>query len=351
MFMDDISFERRARFLRNNVREWKGNIFRDKNGSELTEELAGGLRDIRRLVTRIYDDYDFYSNGNDLKSFHNISYTVRFLYSAAACGVSVERDGQMVLLCDKMEFKGIYKKQNMLPFEALQRYGITVRYLKTGKEVPSYKNCSQFEINFGNSGSAVQALILLAEKFSSVDEKKEYGDAITMFAKADYDRLVSGEPAFRECIDPLREDILNSAAGKRDLYCLLAEKLLKTADVTSCYYQRYACPFWNINFMQNKKLICKTMLFDDYLQVHVPFSFAKAEELVRNKNRYPSAIKTAIEHFDCISCGKCSASSHDNIRIIEGVRLCTKRTDARTIYMELRAPDEAECIAALAGNS
>lgn len=342
MFGENISFERRAEFLLNNVCPLPEE-FHLKNTGGANAELIQGFVDLRELLIDIYKDKDHYRGETDLEGYHNLTNTVQFLYNLPKAGILKQAGGRYYYTCDKSELKKFYKNTYQ-PFKVLEHYDICFTYRKGDKEVAEYRNCQAFEVHFGASDNMALALATLSKSANSVDPKKEYGDGFTMFCRTDYNRMVLNQNSERENVDILQENIIRTTAGKQELYIQLVKKLLPLPLNRLAYLNRYCCPFWNINFMIRKVLVCKTMLFHDFISLAVPLTVGAAQTIISNRKNYPESIQASIEAFGCIQCGKCKDTNRSNLKLVDGIPLCSGRAEARTIYVELNTPEEADCI-------
>lgn len=340
MIGDHLSFERRVHFLKNNLCD-----FPDFGKQD---QITDGLFSLHGILEKIYGDpANFSDAAGPLESYHNITYTVLFLYAVAAAGEPGEREDGNDLILNKADFKKVFKKPSLLPFEVLPEYGVSFSYFKNGQNVPSYKTCDSFAVCFENPNTAA-ALKSIAGNFDGIDAKAETADSVGMFEKADYSRLYLNKKEPRESAGPLRKDIVRSAGGKKEVYVRLAAELLNRGFSAVCYYNRYCCPCWNVNFMMKKTMVCKLMIFDGYIALNVPVPLKAAENIIPARRAYSTAVREAIEKFDCIQCGKCK--NEENIRLVDGVHLCSGRAEARSIYMDLETAEESENIASIIGN-
>ncbi len=338
MIGDHLGFEQRARFLKSNLCDLP------EFGKQ--DQITNGLFSLRGILEQIYNDPARYSAADPLESYHNMTYTTLFLYAAGVAGVLRADETGLSLILNKTDFKKTFKKTSLLPFEALPKYGVSFRYFKNGQTVSSYKACDSFAVHFENPNTAA-ALNAVSENFSGVDAKTETADSIGMFEKADYSRLYLNKKEPRESADPLRKDIVRSAGGKKEVYIRLAEGLLSRRLSTACYYNRYCCPCWNVNFMMKKTMVCKLMIFDGYIVLNVPVPLKAAEEVILNRREYSPSVRNAVEKFDCIHCGKCK--NEENIRLVDGVKLCSGRAEARTVYMDLDSVEDSKSIVSIIG--
>ncbi|WP_105616349.1 hypothetical protein [Vallitalea okinawensis] len=345
MFGDGIPFTERAKFLLNNVRDLPNDLI-----TACDNETVIGLADLRDLLLEIYRDVDTYIVSDHLESYHNITYTANlFLYAISLTGEIKKKDDEYYLSVPKDVFKKVYKKSVFFPLVALEHYGIYFEYFKEDKIVNNYKRCNWFDIHFKDSNNLALALNFLSNSFDSVDNKTEYGDAISMLAKADYSRLVMKISANRERVSPMRSDIVNSVLNK-SVYIRFVTRLLDIGLSTSIYYQRYCCPFWNISFLKDKKkLICRVQIFSNCIRLFFPIPQNTLENLVINRKKYPQSIMSAIEKFGCVSCGKCKRKGESYLKVIDGVNCCYGHADARTIYLSLENEEEVHAILEIIG--
>jgi hypothetical protein len=176
----------------------------------------------------IYNNIDTYKTDDPLEGYHNITYTANlFLVAVAVAGEVVTNGEESYMTVNKSEFKQVYKKEIAFSMKALEKYGVYFEYYKNNKMVTEYKACNHFDVHFECLKYIPEALKYLAVAFEHVDKKNEYGEAIVMFGKADYERLVLKKSRLRKNINPLRLDMVKSAGNKVELYGGLATALLK----------------------------------------------------------------------------------------------------------------------------
>ena len=340
MFGDGISFDKRANFLLKNVCDLPNNL-----NTVCDIEVISGLSDFRKLLLTIYNDIITFKVNDPLESYHNLTSTANlFLYAISIVGELKKENSEYYFSVLKDRLKKEYKKSTTFPLKALENYGISFTYYKDDKIVKSYRSCKHFCIHFNDSPTIALALNFLSSTYKNINHKTEYGDVITMFAKADYERLVLKLSGSRDKISPLRSDIVNTIPLKKNIYTSFVSQLLNMGLATSCYYQRYCCPFWNINLLKGKKLICKTQVFGDYIHIAVPVPISCAESLIVNRKKYPHSITSAVERFNCVSCGKCKKTGKSYMSIIDGVKCCSGHSEAITIYMTLKNMEEVDAI-------
>lgn len=339
MIGDHLSFEQRARFLKNNLCD-----FPDVGKQD---QITDGLSSLREILENIYGDPASYSASGPLESYHKMTYTTLFLYTVGVAGELKTNEEGHYLFLNKADFKKSFKKTSLLPFEVLPKYGVSFSYFKGVQPVSSYKTCDSFAVRFKNPNTAA-ALNAVSVNFDGVDAKTETADSVGMFEKADYSRLYLNRKEPRESARPLRKDIIRSAGGKKEVYVRLAEELLSCGLSTVCYYNRYCCPCWNVNFMIKKMMVCKLMVFDDYIALNVPVPLKAAENVILNRRKYSPSVREAVEKFDCIHCGKCQ--NEENITLVDGVKLCSGRVEARAIYMDLASIEDSKSIASIIEN-
>lgn len=340
MFGDNITFDHRARFLYDNVLDIPFGL-QDICGVD----VALGLVNLRNLLLDIYLDIDSYKVTDTLESYHNITNMVYcFLYSIAIVGELVNDESKSYIKVRKSDFKKVCKKSISSLIKIIKKYSIDYIFYKQEKEVEDYKKCDTIQLYFGKYTNLPHALKYISKSINDVDKKNEYSEHVVMFGKADYKRLVLNKPAMRSEISPLRSDILKSTGYKKEIYQTLIGGLLQMNLSTNCYLSHYCCPFWNVNFLKGKKLVCKTMIFYDYIQIQVPIPKKPLEQIVLDRANYPQSIVNSIENFGCIKCGKCQKDQKSYLKFIDGVKCCFGRADTRTIHLSLSSIDEVDAI-------
>ena len=63
-----------------------------------------------------------------------------------------------------------------------------------------------------------------------------------------------------------------------------------------------------------------------------------AEAIIQGRQHFARSIREKIEVFDCVNCPK--DCGEIEMRLVDGVKLCTGRAEARRIYAVLSDPDE-----------
>lgn len=334
MMWDDVPFEERARFMRNNVMELSRDI-----AQGFTPADCRGFESFRRLLLEIYAAPDAFPGEDPLERFHDLSYSTQLFFSALATAGEAAENGE-ALYVTKKDFKQAYKKPGLAPFAVLPSFGVRFAFTKKGQPVDSFGACDAFLVDFPRGEGIAAALKHMAAHYAGVDHKREYAEALVMLGKADFDRLALGRPALREEIDPLRPDILRSAGASASLYEELIRQGQSLGFTSQCYLQRYANPTWNVNLYEGRKLRIKSVWCESRNYIHLPVPFDQAEPVIQNRRQYHPAVRAAIERFGCVNCGRCQAGKPVNFKKIDHITICTGHGESSTIFMELKSPQE-----------
>lgn len=341
MMWDDVPFEERAAFMKDNVMEPSAELQR-----AFAPATWPGFGHFRQLLLEIYGTPGAFPGEGPLERFHALSYSTQLFFSAlASAGEPVEDGGG--LRVEKAAFKQLYKKPSPAPFEVLPGFGVEFAYTKKGAAAALYAVCDAFTVRFSQREGIPAALKEMARHFAEVDHKAEYAEALVMLGKADYDRLVLGRPAIREDIDPLRPDILRSTGGLAPLYREVIARARGLGYSTVSYMQRYANPTWNINVVEGKKLRLKSVWCEGRGFVHLPVPYERAGEVIRDRRRYHPGVQAAIERFGCVKCGRCQAGKKVQFQKVDGITVCNGHGESCTVFMELQNMDEVSSLLGL----
>ncbi len=342
MLHQEISFEKRAEFLRLNVCDFPVDLTANRIKHVDAEQIVEGLRDVRQLLIEIYSDTVAYRAEDPLESYHNLTNTILFLYVAGITGELESEGDRWCTRVDKSKFKKQFKKPPSFQFEVLSNYGFYFEYFKNRKEVDTYKSCDTFIIHYENSSCFALAIKYLLDRMPIVDNKKDYALVTDLFSKADFAGTLLQESIKRQDISPVREDIMRSTGNSKELWkeisTILNGKYMLKA---KCNLWSYCSPHWIIHFMNKSKAICVFTIIPDMIDFEMSLPFEKSKEIVSIRKELAQNVCRSIESLRCINCGRCKGN---RIEFFDGVRLCSLNAEARRLYLCVTSLEEIDSI-------
>ena len=345
MLFQSSPFETRAAFLYRNVCDFPAELTLDRIESADKEEILEGFKYIRQLLLDIYADTGAYRVTDDLESYHRMTQTVLFLYTAGSYG-ELMREGEVSFLClDKSLIRKFFKKPAAFHLEVLQNYGFYFEYEKDGHSAGTYQSCDTVLIYNESCPSFFPALKYYICRIPIMDSKKDYALQTDLFMRADFETALLGGGKRKEDIDPLRPDILRSLGPLVDLwkgllYDLMAGQGLKT----SCKFWFYCTPHWIIHLMRKGKPVSIFTIHTDCLFFEMAAPFEQLSEMAVAKDQLAPILQKNMEQFGCIKCGQCGGES---ITLVNGISLCTRGPWARRFTFEITDATEAKAVAGL----
>lgn len=332
MLNHQMDFKKRSVLLYRNVCDFPEKIA----FPAYDEELVEGLSSFRNLLLAIYQDSSAYMAEDDLKSFHNITYTSMFFLKALASSAELSCEGNEYYLgISKADFKKAYKKPSVLPFSALENYGIYFEFFKKEKKVEDYGKCDYFRIHFENDKALALALKYLGEHVPETNSLKDYASATELFGKADFDTIILGSSPKRVDIDPLRPDILRTVGKMMSIWKKAVEYLKDQPDILfSCNYFAYVCPQWIIHVNKKNKKVGTFNLSYDLIRFTMGLSYEQLNFLATNKDNLGKKVQKSLENLHCIRCGRCTPAG-GAIEVSSNISICPKESFERELVINI----------------
>ncbi len=347
MLFQSSPFEVRAAFLYRNVCDFPNDLTADRIEDPDHEEIMEGLRYIRQLLLDIYADTACYRVEDDLEGYHRLTQTVLFLYTVGIHG-ELQREGVVSSLrLDKALVRAHFKKPAAFPLEALQNYGFYFEYEKNGRRVESYSSCDAVYMHNESCPSFFQALKYVACRIPVMDSKKDFAMQTDLFMRADYETILLGGGKRKEDIDPMRPEILRSLGVRAEWWKGLVQALVHGQGLKpSCKFWSYCTPHWIIHLQRKGRPVCIFTIHTDGLFFEMAAPYDRLAALARVKDTLVPAIRTGMERFGCIQCGRCGGES---IIPVNGISLCEKEPWARRFELEIASQEEAKALLGLVG--
>ena len=345
MLFQSSPFEVRAAFLYRNVCDFPNDLTADRIEDPDPEEIVEGLRYIRQLLLDIYADTACYRLEDDLESYHRLTQTVLFLYMAGAHG-ELNREGEVSFLrLNKASVRAHFKKPAAFPLNALQNYGFYFEYEKNGRRVESYSACDAVCMYNESCPSLFQALTFVVCRIPAMDSKKDFAMQTDVFMRADYETILLGGGRRKEDIDPMRPEILRSLGERAEWWKGLVQALVQEQGLkTSCKFWSYCTPHWIIHLQCKGKPVCIFTIHTDGLFFEMSAPYDRLAAMAQEKDTLVPAVRTGMEKFGCIQCGRCGGES---IISINGISLCEKEPWARRFELEIASQEEAQALLGL----
>ncbi len=345
-----MSIENQETFYLRNVCDYDTNI---KSDAILTESVIDGFSEFSTLLRTMYQDWRSYETStapsvrtkigimtNDLENYHNLTYTLDFLFAVAMVGELCSEGKIQYLRAAKVLLKTEYKNSVVFPIKMFEKYGFYFNYFKGEKEISEYKSCDSFNIYYENCEHLIDSMKFIAHRLTEQEKKKEM-PAKVAFMLADYYFILTGNINQ----NPAQKSILNTLGSLRELWgelvCVMQDECGFIADSS---FNPYVFPNRTVTFKKNKKTICKFGITVDCLNIRLPLSFEIAKNLILKRKSLPQSVNRNIDLFDCVNCGKCEGKS--NIVMVEGVPLCNlsysnfATEDSRCLHFDVTNEDE-----------
>lgn len=342
MLLQSSPFETRAAFLYRNVCDFPAELTAYRIEGPDQEEILEGLKVVWQLLLDIYADTASYRAEDDLESYHRLTQTVLFLYTAGVFG-ELMREGEVSFLhMDKSFIRKHFKKPAAFHLEALKNYGFYFEYEKNGRAAVSYTSCGAVRIYNESCPSFFQALKYLTCHIPAMDSKKDYAMQADLFMRADFDTILLGAGKRKEDMDPLRPEILRSLGTRSDMWKELVSDLIKVQGLTaSSKFWSYCTPHWIIHLMRKGKPVCIFTIHTDMLFFEMAAPFDQLVALANEKDRLVPVLRKNMEQFGCIGCGRCGGES---IHLVNGISLCAQEPWARRFTFEITDATEAKAV-------
>ena len=347
IILKNVPFEKRARFLLDNVCTYPESPEFPQVLSEHTADIAGGLKAHQDLLRRIYGDVALIEGKSDRIKYLQLVDTTAFLYAGFAFGTLVCEHGRYSVLIDKGTLKQAYKRGSLSKrARHLEHHGFSVAYLSAQDERTSLSRADRLSISYDRHPSLVPAVKYLAESIESIqdDGQKSLYNKLGIFLKGDYETAILKRPIPRDALDPLRRDILDSVGEYRDDWAALIGALRDKCGLECSGFWHYgASPSWGVSFStRGKKPLAIFTLGSSIVFVEFTLPLDAAERIIRQRQNYSDTVRGKIESFRCVKCPKqCKGS---NMVKVDGVWLCKGRAEARRIYATLTSAQDFESI-------
>ncbi len=349
-----MSIENQASFYLRNVCDYEPNINSD---IIVTESVIKGFGEFSSLLRTVYQDWRSYETStapsvrtkigimsDDLENYHNLTYTLDFLFAIALTGELCSEGETQGLRIDKAQFKTEYKNPVAFPMGMLEKYGFCFNYFKGEKAVDEYKRCDRFDAYYENGEHLIESIKLIAHQLTKQEKKKEM-PAKVAFMLADYTFILAGEINQ----NPLQKCIMNTLGPVKELWKELVYVIQDDCGfVADSSFNPYVFPNRTVTFKKNKKTICKFGVTVDRLNIRLPLSFEVAKDLILRRESLPPSINRNIDMFGCVNCGKCE--DKNNIVMVDGVPLCNLpymneiTEDSRCLRFDVTNLDEVSIV-------
>ncbi|GMQ61754.1 hypothetical protein [Vallitalea maricola] len=110
MLFHNQTFGDRLKFFELNICDYPVELSESHIHHTHPKQVIKGLKELQQLFARIYTSVDVFQVDDPLKSLHNVTETIMFLYSAGAVGELSQQGAKWYLMIDKKIIKGHYKK-------------------------------------------------------------------------------------------------------------------------------------------------------------------------------------------------------------------------------------------------
>lgn len=338
IILRNVPFERRARFLHDNVCRYPDSPEFGQTVSEHKVDIAGGLQAHLDLLRRVYSDVDWVEGKGDREKYLELVNVVAFLYAVFALGTLADSSDPATVLIDKDVLKKGYKKGALAKRKRhLERYGFSIAFLSAQGQPASLSKASQLALSYGSHPTLVPAVKYFAERIESTPRsaQKVAYNALGTFLKGDCEAGILQRPVLRDPLDPLRDDILDTVDEYRREWVDLVGALRDKCGLGCSGFWHYgASPSWGVSFSaKRQKPLAIFTLGSGIIFVEFTLPADAAERIIRERRSYSDAIRERIESFHCVQCPKdCKGG---NLTKVDGVWLCSGRAEARRIYATL----------------
>jgi len=149
-----------------------------------------------------------------------------------------------------------------------------------------------------------------------------------------------GAPTPRDSMDPLQGAILDTINAYRQSWTDLVNRFREECGLQCSGFWTYGgTPAWGVSFFaKGKRPLAIFTLGSDIVFIEFTLPLSAAEAIIRARESYTDDIRERIEDLHCVKCPK--ACKGGNLVDVDGVSLCTGRTEARRIYTYLRLPED-----------
>jgi len=344
ILQNDIPFDKRVKFLHDNVCEMPSDLGIDKTFDIDGKDIIAGLRDFLSLLKGLYSDTEPFKTGDDREDYNSLFAGVIFLYTFCIHGKLCHRGGEYRIEIDKSVLNLHYRKGNASQkIRFLERHGLAFGYKRSGAECQSMGKATNLVMTCKDKPFLLPALKYFANKCDRDGEGAWIYNGLGIFAKGDYSASILRTPIRRDSIDPLRSDILATVADHSKDWQDLATQAIGCKLSCSGFVSFYSTPSWGVSFFEKgKRPIMIFTLASNRVFIEFTLPLEAAERIISERRELSKGIRQRIESFRCIRCSeKCKGK---NIERVDGVSLCKGRAEARRIYMALSEPKDFRSI-------
>ena len=301
-----MSIEKNAKFWERNICDFPEAALKEKMGADMGS-IIDGLAELRKILKMIYSDYKVFEVDDDdvEQNYDNLMYTVRFLQSIGKVGsLKNDRNNKIYLHIDKSNFifkhDKLSKKPPVFQYNALPKYGFSIKYYKDAVEATSFNLCDFFDVYYDNSNNLLPALCYLTNNIPILDYATDYVKSDTLFLIADYESIFLNKSTKRKDINPLDYRIMKTAGIYSRLWEQLVEVLTKLFDIKSNIYERYSrlhsTPTWEINFKNNKLVVLNAYVKADMIELSLKLTVDQINEALNLKENLLPYIYQNLEN-------------------------------------------------------
>ena len=301
-----MSIEKYAKFWERNICDFPEAALKEKMGADMGS-IIDGLAELRKILKMIYSDYKVFEVDDDdvEQNYDNLMYTVRFLQSIGKVGsLKNDRNNKIYLHIDKSNFifkhDKLSKKPPVFQYNALPKYGFSIKYYKDVVEATSFNLCDFFDVYYDNSNNLLPALCYLTNNIPILDYATDYVKSDTLFLIADYESIFLNKSTKRKDINPLDYRIMKTAGIYSRLWEQLVEVLTKLFDIKSNIYERYSrlhsTPTWEINFKNNKLVVLNAYVKADMIELSLKLTVDQINEALNLKENLLPYIYQNLEN-------------------------------------------------------
>jgi hypothetical protein len=301
-----MSIEKYAKFWERNICDFPEAALKEKMGADMGS-IIDGLAELRKILKMIYSDYKVFEVDDDdvEQNYDNLMYTVRFLQSIGKVGsLKNDRNNKIYLHIDKSNFifkhDKLSKKPPVFQYNALPKYGFSIKYYKDAVEATSFNLCDFFDVYYDNSNNLLPALCYLTNNIPILDYATDYVKSDTLFLIADYESIFLNKSTKRKDINPLDYRIMKTAGIYSRLWEQLVEVLTKLFDIKSNIYERYSrlhsTPTWEINFKNNKLVVLNAYVKADMIELSLKLTVDQINEALNLKENLLPYIYQNLEN-------------------------------------------------------
>jgi hypothetical protein len=352
ILQNDIPFERRVKFLHDNVCEMPSGLGIGETFDIDGADIVAGLKDFLFLLKDLYSDTDLFKTGDDREDYNSLFAGVIFLCTFCTHGKLCHRDGEYSIDINKSVLNQHYRKGNVSQkVRFLERHGLAFSYERSGAECQSMGKATDLVMASKRKPFLLPAVKYFADKTESLAVKYSTGEdeeawiynKLGIFAKGDFSASILRTPIHRDSLDPLRSDILATVASHTKDWQDLVHHAVRCRLSCSGFVSFYSTPSWGVSFFEKgKRPLMIFTLASNVVFIEFTLPVEAAERIIHERGGLSKRIRQPIESFRCVRCPKkCKGR---NIKRVDGVSLCKGRAEARRIYVTLSMPEDFQSI-------